>query len=161
MARLSGVKSLINESVLLRSLSHPNIIKIVETCEGVNKVYMFMELVSRSNLRAHLAVHKRLSEDECARVFCGMLAAIEHCHRKGIVHRDLKPENVMLDHDGAIKLVDFGMAVRIKPTELLSGVAGTPQCMAPEVWCCTRCSSAAAPLLPPPPTSTPSTTTSR
>lgn len=58
--------------------------------------------------------------------------ALNHCHKQNIVHRDIKPENMMFDHEGSIRLVDFGLAIQTNKT--LHTMAGTPYFMAPEIF---------------------------
>lgn len=51
----------------------------------------------------------RLKEDVVKKYIAELVLAIEHLHKKGIIYRDLKPDNVLIDIDGHIKLVDFGL----------------------------------------------------
>ena len=65
-----------------------------------------------------------------------LLKAIDHMHRNGIFHRDIKPENFLLykeDDDSHIKLIDFGLAKRVIPNEVMNKPNGTPYYIAPEV----------------------------
>lgn len=78
-----------------------------------------------------------LSEDVALRYFRDMFLGLEHCHSRGILHRDLKLENAMLDVDGRVKLIDFGLANRA--TEIDDGaggysLVGTRAYVAPEIW---------------------------
>ena len=63
-----------------------------------------------------------------------MIIGIGHLHNKGIVHRDLKLENVMIDSNGYIKIIDFGLARRFEPMKKLQILFGTPEFVAPEVF---------------------------
>ncbi|KAK9930339.1 hypothetical protein M0R45_027378 [Rubus argutus] len=58
---------------------------------------------------------------------------IKYCHDMGVVHRDIKPENILLSKAGKIKLADFGLAMRISYGQNLTGLAGSPAYVAPEV----------------------------
>ncbi|CAN1331950.1 Serine/threonine-protein kinase PEPKR2 [Linum perenne] len=63
------------------------------------------------------------------------MLVIKYCHEMGVVHRDIKPENILIVSSGKIKLADFGLAMRISNGECqtLSGLAGSPAYVAPEV----------------------------
>ena len=66
-----------------------------------------------------------------------ILDALEYLHQRGVVHQDLKPSNIMLDDDGVVRLLDFGLAHRIGQSLRLQqdeAVIGTPDYMAPELW---------------------------
>jgi len=56
-----------------------------------------------------------------------------YCHRKGVVHRDVKLDNILLDHQGQLKLCDFGVSKAVKKGEILKDQCGTPAYIAPEV----------------------------
>jgi serine/threonine protein kinase len=60
-----------------------------------------------------------------------VLSAFAYCHKKHIVYRDLKPENLVLNQDGVLKVVDFGMAKVVRQKTFT--VCGTPEYMAPEI----------------------------
>ena len=59
-----------------------------------------------------------------------------YLHKKNIVHRDLKPENMLFESDSdTLKIIDFGIAVKKKPNEILTERLGTPYYIDPEVFC--------------------------
>ena len=63
-----------------------------------------------------------------------LFRAINHCHASGVVHRDIKPENIMVDLDGELKFIDFGLSKKFSDhSKSLKTVVGTPFYMAPEV----------------------------
>jgi len=69
-----------------------------------------------------------------ASVMIQLLQALMYIHSKGIVHRDLKPENLLFEKGTSnLKLIDFGIAAKIKPNEKLTARIGTPYYIAPEV----------------------------
>lgn len=61
------------------------------------------------------------------------MAAINYIHSVGICHRDLKPENLLIDYDGSLKMVDFGLSNMYGEGELLKTACGSPCYAAPEV----------------------------
>lgn len=96
------------EVKLLKSLSHPAIVRVIDHGDESGVPWFAMELVDGPDLRARLAQGK-LGLEETGKVFGRLLDALGHAHSKGITHRDLKPANVLLAEDGA-KLADFGIA---------------------------------------------------
>ena len=62
-----------------------------------------------------------------------IVLAVDHLHRQNIVHRDLKLENVMLDADGYVKVIDFGLAKMLRGQQQTSTFVGTPEYLAPEM----------------------------
>ncbi len=112
---------------------HPGIVRIHGCGVERGHPYGVMELVRGRPLSARLA-EGPLPPDEAAGIIAAVADAIEHAHAQGVVHRDLKPQNVLIDADGAPRVVDFGLAYDVFAERLtLSGeVLGTPSYMAPE-----------------------------
>jgi predicted ATPase len=126
------------------ALNHPNIITIYEIGHADKTFYIAMELVEGVSLRDLVAagpVPLRRLLSIAAQIADGLAKA----HGAGIVHRDLKPENLMISNDGFVKILDFGLAKLIGPSESFSdtstvsheeidpsGVAGTVGYMSPE-----------------------------
>ena len=75
----------------------------------------------------------KLGEKESARIMKSIFEAINHCHANGIVHRDIKPQNIMIDKNGKIWLLDFGLGTQKHEGYALVELCGTPSYMAPEV----------------------------
>ena len=95
------------------ALNHPNIITIHEIGSSDSTIYIAMELVDGKTLRDVLlagTVPTRRMLDLGFQMADGLAKA----HAAGIVHRDLKPENVMISKDGAVKILDFGLAKLLK-----------------------------------------------
>src|SRR5215469_13920868 len=88
------------EAQVLASLNHPNIAQIY----GVEDRALVMELVEGESPAGPLPVDESLS------IALQMAEALEYAHEKGIVHRDLKPANIKITPEGAVKLLDFGLA---------------------------------------------------
>lgn len=123
-----------SERQILAQLEHPNIARLLDG--GVSddgKPYLVLEYVDGSDLvgwcdRARLDIRSRL------RLFLTVCDAVGHAHRKLIVHRDLKPSNILVDADGQVKLLDFGIAKLLEDgaDETASTRLFTPEYAAPE-----------------------------
>ncbi|WP_162145976.1 serine/threonine protein kinase [Glycomyces tenuis] len=96
--------------------------------------YLVMELVEGESLSALLDREERLSPERAMAVIGAVADTLRLVHREGIVHRDIKPGNILIEEDGAVKLVDFGIARINGVTSLTStGVAlGTLHYASPE-----------------------------
>jgi len=92
------------------TLDHPCILKFVWAGTRKSRPYLVTELLHGQTLAARLLRESRLAETEASRVASQICDGLDYLHRKGIVHRDLKPDNIMLCKDGAIRIIDFGIA---------------------------------------------------
>ena len=98
------------EKVILASLEHPNIAKLYDA--GIsehNRPYLVMEYIQGMSLKEFIH-EKQPSLMDCLTIFKGICEAIEYAHRNLIVHRDIKPQNVLLNEQGRVKVLDFGIA---------------------------------------------------
>ena len=122
------------EAVALARLRHEHIAALYGLDRQGDELVMVMEYVSGETLEARLARTGRMSWQESIPVLRGVLAALGHAHVRGVVHRDIKPANVMIDGDGVVKVMDFGIARLMgENRQTRAGVAiGTPSYMAPE-----------------------------
>lgn len=128
--------SFFQEIEILRSLDHPNIVKVFEFFEDTKRVFIVMELCRGGELFAQLVQRSRFDESQAAYVMKQVLSAVTYLHSRGIIHRDLKPENILLEEAGDdlnIKLVDFGTATFYNRKKRLTGKMGTAYYVAPEV----------------------------
>ncbi len=125
------------ERRILARLEHPGIARMLDGGVDADGVpYLAMELVEGATLTAACRDRRATVEDRIA-LFLGVCAAVEHAHKNLVVHRDLKPSNVMVDREGRVKLLDFGIAKLLEPEADASAPptllrAMTPQYAAPE-----------------------------
>ena len=99
------------ESRYLQSLQHPGIVRVLDTGEDNNRLYLVMPLIDGKRLDDLVGPQlELLPESKAIEWMVQALEALHVAHLAGILHRDLKPGNMMLDRDGRIKLLDFGLA---------------------------------------------------
>ena len=105
----TGRQRLWREARAAASVNHPNICQIYEVGEDDGRVFIVMELLDGEALSARLE-RGPLSAMQAVPITLGILAALAALHARGIVHRDLKPANVLINNEGLLKIVDFGVA---------------------------------------------------
>ena len=91
------------------NLLHPNIATIYEYGRGENTSYIAMEYLQGRTLDK-IIKEQTLGYEECLRIALAVTSALSLVHKSGLIHRDLKPGNIMVQEDGAVKLLDFGIA---------------------------------------------------
>jgi serine/threonine protein kinase len=120
------------EASLLRELSHPNILALVERGEASGHRYLVTELALGGAIADRIPVAPEIAVEVAIQV-CDALA---FAHERGVVHRDIKPQNVLVAADGSIRLADFGTARQLDAEHMRITVtgqtAGTPYFVAPE-----------------------------
>jgi len=124
----------LRQAEVLRSLSHPDIIAVLDAGERGGEPWLAMELAPGTDLSRYTRKQRLLPEALVLRIAARVARALAHAHEHGVVHRDLKPANVRIDlGSDRLKLVDFGVA-RVQDAEVTrTGVTlGTPAYMAPE-----------------------------
>lgn len=121
------------EAKAAAGLNQANLVSIYDWGEVEGTYYIVMEYVEGETLKDYIRREGRLSGDETVRVALQLLAGVRSAHRYGIVHRDIKPQNVMIDRDGNVKVMDFGIA-RAGDSGMteVGSILGTAQYLAPE-----------------------------
>lgn len=123
------------EVQILKTLSHPNIIKFITSIETTTKLYIVTELLRGGTLKNYLDTSSVIDEEKSAKIIYFLLQAVNYIHMNDIVHRDIKPENIMFADKSdvsSLKLVDFGLSA--VASETTSTFCGTLLYMAPELF---------------------------
>ena len=113
------------EARILASLNHPNIAQIYGTAETDGVRALVLELVEGATLAERIAQGPLPLEDALA-IARQIAVALRAAHEAGIVHRDLKPANVVVRRDGAVKVLDFGLAKAFDAAPAMDAGAGEP-----------------------------------
>ena len=122
------------EAITTASFNHPNIATVYGLIQQQNVLLLIMEFVNGWTLSQLLRVHKSIPPKKAIYILNAALTAIGFAHKQGVIHRDLKPNNLMLNDNGLIKVMDFGIArVLREPKQTRTGqLIGTPKYMPPE-----------------------------
>jgi eukaryotic-like serine/threonine-protein kinase len=105
------------ERRILAALDHPNIARLLDggsTADG--RPYFVMEFIEGQPLNEYFAAHQ-LSINQRLELFRQICSAVQYAHQKLIAHRDIKPGNILVNQDGVPKLLDFGIAKLLDPTQ--------------------------------------------
>lgn len=123
------------EAVMLNALNHPNIVRFLNFVENEYGVFLIMEYVDGCTLEDFIN-HKNglIVEEKAYPMMTEILDAFSYAHKRGIIHRDIKPSNILLDKEGHIKILDFGIAQIVSEVNKTQGgqSMGTPAYMSPE-----------------------------
>ncbi|WP_435299056.1 Stk1 family PASTA domain-containing Ser/Thr kinase [Timonella sp. A28] len=133
------------EAQAAASLNHPAIVAVYDTGEDTHTEatgavshipFIVMEYVEGHTVRDILRDGNAVPIEEAIEITSGVLSALEYSHHAGIVHRDIKPANVMLTPNGAVKVMDFGIARAVADSAATMtqthAVIGTAQYLSPE-----------------------------
>ena len=134
----SNTKQIINEINILKTLDHPNILKILNFHLDNDKYYIITDYCPEGELFHEISKKGVFSEIETSFIIYQILQAVRYCHKMRIVHRDIKPENIMImgrEKNGLlhVKLIDFGTAKLFDVGNKQKALVGSSYYIAPEV----------------------------
>src|SRR6266446_1877407 len=141
----SARRQLYTEARIASSLNHPNICRIKDVIEESGQAGIVMEFVEGQVLTHAIAANIGLPFDVVVEYGIQIADAVSHAHQHDVIHRDLKSGNVMVNRDGHIKLLDFGLSKIQRRSEVpgplqnpetkesSDAIVGTPPYWAPEV----------------------------
>jgi len=124
-----------SELAILKLISHPHVVRLVDVFDERHKTYVVMDLVQGGELFECLR-RKRVGEAFAQQITKQLLETVKYLHQFGIIHRDIKPENILIsDHSPSpsIVLTDFGLSKLVGPDDQLQVPCGTLSYVAPEV----------------------------
>ena len=139
-----------NEINILKEIEHPNIIKLIEVHETTQYIYLVMELCNGGGLSDCLEDHmkknkKPFSEEIVQYLMRQIVSGLNYLHKKNILHRDIKLDNILVNFDNEedrknrnmmkakVKIIDFGFARHLEPSQLAYSTLGSPINMDPGI----------------------------
>lgn len=105
-------EKLIKEAKILSKVNHKHIVRVLEVFEENHTAYIAMECISGCSLKYMLEKEDRLPEDRALTYIHQIGEALQFVHEKNILHLDIKPSNIIIDQQGAARLIDFGVSKR-------------------------------------------------
>jgi serine/threonine protein kinase len=111
------------EPRMASEFDHPNIIRVSDVDEDDGRLYIVMDLIEGSDLRALLR-NGPLSPDRALRIVGQAAAALDHAHARGLIHRDVKPANILVGGGDHVVLTDFGLAKSANRIQSLTVTGG-------------------------------------
>ncbi|MEO8017300.1 MAG: serine/threonine-protein kinase, partial [Pseudomonadota bacterium] len=109
----SSLSVMNHEASKLQTLTHANIVRVIDCDRDGQTVFMTMEYLDGKALKLRMPKHRadtQVPRDEAMRIIASIASALEFAHRKHIVHGDLKPGNVIVTTGNEVKVIDFGIA---------------------------------------------------
>lgn len=123
-----------NELKTARQISHKNVCSMYHLSKEEGAPYIIMEYVRGEDLKGMIRMMGRLSPGQTVSIAKQVCEGLNEAHRLGVIHRDLKPQNIMIDRDGDVKIMDFGIARSLQAKGITGAgvMIGTPEYMSPE-----------------------------
>lgn len=127
--------SIKNEIAIMRKLSHPNLIKLLEVHESANSIYLILEYFNGGTLRDLLMSNIKLNKHQISLIIKGIAEGLAYIHNLKIIHRDIKLDNILFAAGNLSepKIVGLGLATFEDEGKYLYPRCGTPGYVAPEI----------------------------
>jgi tetratricopeptide (TPR) repeat protein len=123
------------ELILARQVTHKNVIRIFDLGMAEGTKFITMEYVEGKDLKTLLNERTKFAPQEAADIMLQVCAGLNAAHQVDVIHRDLKPHNIMLDPQGRVLVMDFGLALSAEASAGMTrtgALMGTPDYMSPE-----------------------------
>ena len=129
-----AIKQWLQEARSVGRVKHPSIVPVYEADIQDQYTYLVFEYVAGDTLAALISRKGALPARDAVAILMDVLDALSVAHAEGVIHRDIKPSNILLDSTGRARIMDFGIAARVRSTDLKGGVAvgGTIGYLSPE-----------------------------
>jgi serine/threonine protein kinase/Tfp pilus assembly protein PilF len=123
-----------NELKFARKIRHKNVCQMYDLNRDEGTYYITMEYVEGENLRDMIRMSGQLGIGTAVSIAKQVCEGLAEAHKLGVIHRDLKPSNIMIDRDGNVRIMDFGIARSLKDKGITGAgvMIGTPEYMSPE-----------------------------
>ena len=119
------------EKEILQKLKYPFLCELIFCFQNIDHIYFIMPFLSGGELFQHLKKFQNFDEEKVRFYGAQIALALDFLHKNDIIYRDLKPENILMDENGYLKLINFGMATKLK--KINKSLSGTPEYIAPEI----------------------------
>ena len=127
------IRRLRQEAQAAGRLEHPNIVTIYDAGEIEGLFYIAMQFLKGRTLAEMIAERAMLPVEQIVLIVDQICDGLHYAHERGIIHRDLKPSNILITTEGAVKILDFGIAKVAEVGTTKAGmILGTPSYMSPE-----------------------------
>ncbi|KAL0217469.1 hypothetical protein RCL1_008050 [Eukaryota sp. TZLM3-RCL] len=121
-----------SEIEVLKKLTSPHVVTYYDFIQTPENLYIVLEWCD-SSVRAVMAKYGLFPESTAAHCIAQVLDGLIYLHDQAVIHRDIKGANILMNHEGKVKLADFGVSVLVDGTKRAESVVGTPFWMPPEV----------------------------